>query len=99
MTVTGYSPHDENAVFLDPRHAYTRVEGPTPLDPQEGIVEHHLLADGQWCSGFVKFAQGPERAAGEWTVESPNPLTLWPSIKCPDCGNHGYIEGGRWRSV
>lgn len=96
MTATGYSPHGENAVFLDPRHAYTRVEGPNPFDPQEGIVEHHLRADGQWCSGFVQFAKGPERESGEWTVERLDPLTLSPSIKCKDCGEHGHIRQGAW---
>lgn len=100
MTVTGHDPHeDKGVVFLDSRHAYTRVEGPEPFDPQAGIIEHHQLPDGRWCSGFVQFAQGPERAAGEWTVEHVDPLTLYPSIKCRDCGNHGYIRQGRWVSA
>lgn len=27
------------------------------------------------------------------------PLTIEPSILCPDCGTHGFIREGRWTDV
>ena len=32
-------------------------------------------------------------------VESTDPLTISPSILCPDCGLHGYVRSNRWVSV
>lgn len=29
-------------------------------------------------------------------VEQEDPLTVSPSILCPDCGLHGFIQHGRW---
>lgn len=33
------------------------------------------------------------------TIESREPLSVSPSILCPDCGLHGFITGGRWTDV
>ena len=33
------------------------------------------------------------------TVTSETPLTVVPSILCPDCGLHGFITDGRWADV
>lgn len=30
------------------------------------------------------------------TVECEDPLTVSPSVLCPDCGLHGYVRVGRW---
>lgn len=30
------------------------------------------------------------------TVVSDAPLTIHPSILCPDCGLHGFITNGEW---
>lgn len=27
------------------------------------------------------------------------PVTVTPSISCPDCGTHGFIKNGRWRDA
>lgn len=27
---------------------------------------------------------------------SQNPLTITPSILCPDCGTHGFVTNGKW---
>jgi hypothetical protein len=35
----------------------------------------------------------PEQA--RWQVLCMEPLTLSPSLLC-HCGDHGYIQGGRW---
>lgn len=55
------------------------------------------LADGTWAKEFA--ASGtPIRS---WSVISREPLTLSPSILCPDpgCHDHGFIENGKWRPV
>jgi hypothetical protein len=31
-----------------------------------------------------------------WELQSEDPLTLSPSILCRACGNHGFIQGGKW---
>lgn len=31
-----------------------------------------------------------------WQVESWDPLTISPSLKCRDCGHHGWIRSGEW---
>lgn len=31
-----------------------------------------------------------------WQVEHENPLSLNPSLRCPECGDHGWIIDGRW---
>jgi len=31
-------------------------------------------------------------------VKSEDPLTITPSIVCPDCGLHGFVTDGVWRS-
>ena len=30
------------------------------------------------------------------TIVNRDPLTISPSILCPDCGTHGFIREGRW---
>lgn len=31
-----------------------------------------------------------------WDVLSVEPLTLAPSLRCRQCGHHGFIRDGRW---
>lgn len=33
---------------------------------------------------------------GGHRIECADPLTISPSILCPDCGTHGFIRDGRW---
>jgi len=33
---------------------------------------------------------------GGHVITSREPLTVTPSIACPDCGLHGFIREGRW---
>lgn len=76
-------------------------------DPQKlagVIVWHHAkpedtrceeMHDG-CCGGAVPF-DIPENTEDrpKWAVESLDPLTLSPSLLC-HCGDHGWIQGGRW---
>ena len=70
-----------------------------------GLVHTHPRPDGQGtCSSMLTFDGDVSRRIDpdkpRWTVESLEPLTLSPSIRCsPDkggCGIHGYIREGRW---
>jgi len=38
------------------------------------------------------------RLADGHTIVAEDPLTVTPSILCPDCGLHGFITEGRWVS-
>lgn len=33
---------------------------------------------------------------GGHVIEQRDPLTISPSILCPDCGTHGFIRARRW---
>ena len=35
--------------------------------------------------------------AAQHRVIDTDPLTVFPSILCTDCGTHGYITDGEWR--
>lgn len=66
-----------------------------------GFIETHDRPDGAGrCSGGVLFdlpgvAEAfPDRPL--WTVEGWEPLTLSPSLLCRACGNHGFVQAGRW---
>jgi hypothetical protein len=65
-----------------------------------GLIETHHRPDGAACSASILFdlpgiAEAfPGRAV--WTVPTLDPLTLSPSLRCPRCGNHGWITDGRW---
>lgn len=34
-----------------------------------------------------------------WTVVQAEPLTISPSLLCPNCGSHGFIRDGKWVAV
>ena len=36
---------------------------------------------------------------GGHTITQRDPLTVTPSILCPDCGTHGFVREGRWVSA
>jgi hypothetical protein len=44
---------------------------------------------------------GPELPAGGvlmgWHIIAEDPLTVEPSIRCAECGLHGFITDGQWR--
>jgi hypothetical protein len=65
-----------------------------------GILHEHPTPDGDRHMGGIKFDLPgvAEAFPGDplWTVESWEPLTLSPSLRCRDCGHHGWIRSGRW---
>jgi hypothetical protein len=93
--------HDHTLSFFEwspDRKLNPQYDG-IPDEPKAGAVINHLQADGTPCSGAVTFSTPttrqlwPDRAL--WTVESWEPLTIWPSVLC-SCGDHGWIRDGRW---
>lgn len=72
-----------------------------------GIIERHpgcTRLGSKSYGGSVPFNTPAGIAAWpaeypRWTVESLWPLTLSPSLKCRDCGHHGYIRNGEWIAV
>jgi hypothetical protein len=42
------------------------------------------------CAPFLRIGDGH-------TVVSRYPLTIIPSLLCPDCGTHGFVTDGNWR--
>lgn len=80
---------------------------PLPCVERAGLLIRHRTkdpaspyADAQgWCHGAIHF-DIPEmflmRDKGPWwKVESLEPLTLSPSLRCR-CGDHGFIRNGVW---
>ena len=80
---------------------------PLPNVPRAGGTIRHRARDGSWCLSAINFDL-PEmrkwlKPKSLWQVQSWEPLTLSPSILCKapladgtECGDHGFIRGGRW---
>lgn len=71
-----------------------------------GLVETHRIRSskrsricGTYCRLF-DIVEVRERFPGKpvWSVTSRDgePITLWPSVLCSVCGNHGFITEGLW---
>jgi hypothetical protein len=63
----------------------------------------HLTPEGMPCEHFIaitghawadEFKQG--FTIQSWELLSINPLTLFPSLLCRACGDHGSITNGKW---
>lgn len=49
-----------------------------------------------YCLGAIAFdGQYPADGHAVWQVQSLEPLTVSPSLLC-HCGDHGFIQNGRW---
>lgn len=60
-----------------------------------GYTIDHDTADGRRCSAMV-MTGGPDITH---EIVSTNPLTISPSLICPECGAHGHVERGAWKPV
>ena len=73
-------------------------------DQKAGInIRHKRPGTDIDCEGFVAFDNGTwaqefDNKITVWQVQSMDPLTLSPSILC-SCGDHGFIENGKWRKA
>lgn len=91
LTWWGWSPErDVNPQYEgipDDPHAFAEIVHPRP----DGT--------GTCVSGITPdTAPAPMRPGNRptWRVESFDPLTVWPSILCRVCGDHGFIRDGAW---
>lgn len=77
------------------------------VEKYAAVIEHPRIApgyltrsDGTTCVSVATFAGDVQREIEPdrpvWTVEQWEPLTLSPSLLCTDCGDHGFVRGGRW---
>jgi len=71
-----------------------------PVEHFMAIIDH-TAPDGSQCQSAATLDSEVAHAAGKpdralWQVESIDPLTLSPSLLCGQCGDHGFIRGGRW---
>lgn len=57
------------------------------------LVEHTCKTVGD-----TTLVIAPSLSAGH-QVLSEDPLTITPSILCPDCGLHGFVTEGLWRTA
>lgn len=80
-------------------YKFTAYEG----DPHAGLVYKHLKSDGTLCEGFISIKGGKWAEAfrgnpnhQSWDMVFSNPLTLFPSLECRVCGDHGFISNGKW---
>lgn len=64
-----------------------------------GAIISHRKPDGNFCEGVITFRsevqQRIDPGTTAWDVSSWDPLTLSPSLLC-HCGDHGFIQQGRW---
>lgn len=88
-------PIDAIDIGYDHRIVYAQFKGET-----SGINYWHRTSGGDWCKGWVDFkgskwsmSFGPDVG---WTVVQKEPLTLAPSLACRVCGDHGFIQNGKW---
>lgn len=98
-------PIPEGGIALDRDHYYKLFvayhEDDQPAGPPVGALVYHRMPDGSWCGGSVKWA-GPtsQYDQARWNLESLDPLTLSPSVKCGTCPDdgmgHGFIKNGKW---
>lgn len=95
-------PQNEREPFLVPEGWIDSTFIPHTLGPTYRVLWY---ADGtarfehrcdRGVRGTVICAPLLQLDAGHRVV-SRDPLTIEPSILCPDCGTHGFITEGRWR--
>lgn len=91
----------ETAYLVEPGFVRSVVIGHLPGRPsvralfypdgKVGIEHRCKIVDGTQiiCAPALRLGEGH-------TIISDDPLTVTPSISCPDCGLHGFITDGRW---
>lgn len=84
-----------NLTGVDLGHGHTLLY----LDWFAALVTH--MADGgQMHFAVITFADEPQASSEpgqtRWFIETPEPLTIVPSIDCY-CGDRGFIDAGRWQ--
>lgn len=57
------------------------------------FITHPNTETGEECGGFIPLGKG------EWIIKQEDPLTIYPSVDCFYCKDHGSIIDGRWNSA
>lgn len=70
-------------------------------DELAGIRYRHFNEEGKTCEGWLpitgnSWANGFGGSIMTWEIEVEEPLTLSPSVLCRICGDHGFIQNGKW---
>ena len=89
-------PH---TIDLGDDHILTFVE--YKGDTRTGANIEHKTALGEPCIGWISFEGSAwslsfKEPIPKWKVIQPDPLTLSPSILCRVCGDHGFVQNGKW---
>lgn len=48
------------------------------------------------CAPALQLDGGHTITTRDPVVDRGTPITVTPSILCPDCGTHGFVRNGRW---
>ncbi len=59
-----------------------------------GLLWYHHRPDGGEC-GTGGLSWDPDDSV-HWDLIQREPLTISPSLRCLNCGAHGWIRAGRW---
>lgn len=89
LQFTSWKPDRE----LNPQYAHL-----PDLDKAGALIYHRRIQGGDCCGAIMFDSEVARQIFGErslWTVESWEPLTISPSIKC-SCGDHGFITNNKW---
>lgn len=76
-------------------------------DEVSGAVIYHYNERGGVCLGWIAFAgrawaesfNKSGRRIETWKIQQEDPLTLWPSLQCNSCPDHGWIKNGKWEKA
>lgn len=66
-----------------------------------GIRLKHICLDGKESEDLITFtnsswARAMKNNLTTWELEQLDPLTIYPSIECRACKDHGYVRNGLW---
>jgi hypothetical protein len=70
-------------------------------DEISGCNIQHKRKDGTDCDGWVPWKgrawdRSFDGKITSWDLVSEEPLTLSPSVLCRACGDHGFVQQGKW---
>lgn len=87
-TMIDFTPPGER-IDLDADHAVVFDAG------TDQVVFSHICDRHE--RGILRCAPALQIGNGH-TIVTRDPLTIVASILCPDCGTHGFVTDGQWRS-
>lgn len=67
------------------------------------LIDHPRRGADGVCKSYAQLRPDPSNAHTSWKVEDAGPgypgFTISPSVLCATCGDHGFIQQGRWVPV